>query len=555
MTMGWLKITCFLAGGLALFIYGMQLTGEGLQKVAGSRLKGILGMLTGNRFLGVGVGIFMTVCTQSSSATTVMLVSFVNAGLMSLFQTMAVILGAAIGTTVTVQIMAFKITDYALLMIALGFLISLLSRYEKGKYLGRILMGFGFIFFGMMIMSDGVIPLKENKRFVDFILVLSKKPTMGPLLGLALSTIFTAIIQSSAATIALAMTVASQMLPDGTPLLPLQAAIPIVFGANIGTCATALLGSIGANINAKRVAWANLFYAVAGVLIFLPWIAGFCYLTEWVSGFEKASPERLLANAHTLFNVIKGIIFIGPLGLATKVVASIVPARRSREVEKVIHLDHKLLNSPVMALAQAEKEIERLGKIVLKMVRNSMSVIRSEDTRFVEDIEREDMRADFLYQEIEKYLVRILQRTLGEAESAEVSTLVHVTAELENIGDVVSKGLAPLARKRMEADLCFSIEGENDLARYHKAVLRNFSLVLEAFMSGDAELARRALSEGKNIHIWKGDLRLAHLERLRKGVREAIETSSIFLDIITDYDRINEHVLAIARLITRRRST
>jgi len=302
------------------------------------------------------------------------------------------------------------------------------------------------------------------------------------------------------------------------------------------------------------VAWANLFYAVAGVLIFLPWISGFCYLTEWVSGFEKASPERLMANAHTLFNVIKGIVFIGPLGLATKVVASIVPARKSREVEKVIHLDPKLLNSPVMALTQAGKEIERLGGIVREMLGESFKVVTCESTTVVEDIEREDMRADFLYREIEKYLVRISQRTLGEAESAEVSALVHITDELENIGDVVSKGLAPLARKRMEADLCFSIEGENDLSRYHKAVLHNLSSVLEAFKSGDADLARRALSKGKNIHIWKGDLRLAHLGRLRKGLKEAMETSPIHLDILTDYDRINEHVLAIARLITRRRS-
>jgi phosphate:Na+ symporter len=551
--MGWMKILCFLAGGLALFIYGMQLTGEGLQKVAGGRLRGILGLLTGNRFLGLGVGIFITVCTQSSSATTVMLVSFVNAGLMSLYQTMAVILGAAIGTTITVQIMAFKVTDYALLMIALGFLVSILSRYEKGRELGRVLMGFGFIFYGMAVMGEGVIPLKENQRFVDLLLVLSKKPTLGPLLGLTFSTIFTAIIQSSAATIALAMTVASQTMPDGTPLLPLKAAIPIVFGANIGTCATALLGSIGTDVNAKRSAWANLFYALFGVVIFLPWIGGFCHLTEWVSGYEKASPARLLANAHTLFNVIKGIIFIGPLGLFTRFIVRIVPERKARDVEKIIHLDTRLLDSPGVALAQTAKEIERLGNIVFEMVDRSCDVVTSEDAKAIEDIEREDMRADFLHQEIAKYLIEISQRPLGKNESAGTAELMHVTDELEHIGDVVSKSLTPLARKRMQADLCFSMGGESDLHRYRRAIVKNLSLVLRAFSSGDLVLAQEALSEGKNIHIWKGDLRLAHLERIRKGVREAMETSSIFLDVLTDYDRINEHVLAIARLVIRGR--
>ncbi|MDP8246674.1 MAG: Na/Pi cotransporter family protein [Candidatus Tritonobacter lacicola] len=557
--MGWMKITCFLAGGLALFIYGMQLTSEGLQKVAGSRLKTILGIFTSNRFLGVGVGIFLTMCTQSSSATTVMLVSFVNASLMSLAQTMGVILGADIGTTLTIQLIAFKVTDYALLMLAAGLLISMLSRYEKWKYMGRVLMGFGFIFYGMAVMKEGVVPLKENEKFVNMLLVLSRRPALGPLLGLAVSTAFTAIIQSSAATIALALTLASQTLPDGTSLLPLQAAIPIIFGANIGTCATALLGSIGANINAKRVAFAHLFFKVAGVVIFMFWIGPFARLTEWVTalflgGYGKASPERLVANAHTLFNVLNTLIFIGFTGIMTKVIIRIAPGRKQVEVEKVVYLDQRLLNSPVMALTQAGKEIERLGGIVREMLRESFKVVTCESTTVIEDIVREDMRADFLYREISKYLVMISQRRLDGGESSEVSALVHITDELENIGDVVSKGLAPLARKRMEADLCFSIEGENDLSRYHKAVLRNFSSVLEAFKSGDAELARRALSKGKNIHIWKGDLRLAHLGRLRKGLKEAIETSPIYLDILTDYDRINEHVLAIARLVIGRKS-
>ena len=555
--MGWLKITCFLAGGLTLFIYGMQLTSEGLQKVAGSKLKTILGIFTSNRFFGVGVGIFITLCTQSSSATTVMLVSFVNASLMDLSQTMGVILGADIGTTLTIQLIAFKVTDYALLMLAIGFLISILSRYEKGKYLGRVLMGFGFIFYGMAVMKEGVVPLRENEQFVKMLLILSQKPTLGPLLGLAISTAFTAIIQSSAATIALALTLASQTLPDGTSLLPLQAAIPIIFGANIGTCATALLGSIGTNINAKRVAFAHLLFKVAGVVLFMWWINTFARLTEWVTalflgGYGKASPERLIANAHTLFNVLNTLIFIGFTGIVTNIVIRIAPGRKPVEVEKVVHLDPKLLNAPVLALTQAAKEIERLGKVVLDMVESSIRVISTESTRLIEDVEREDLRADFLCREISAYLVKISQRTLGENESAEAVTLVHMTDELEHIGDVVSKSLTPIARRRMQADLCFSMEGENDLTRYHKAIRDNLATVLEAFKSMDAVGARDGISIGKNAHIWKGDLRIAHLERLRKGVQEALDTSSIFLDILTDYDRINEHVLAIARLVIKR---
>ncbi|HSC70642.1 MAG TPA: Na/Pi cotransporter family protein, partial [Candidatus Methylomirabilis sp.] len=302
-------ITLF--GGMALLLYGMQLVGEGLQQAAGGRMRRILGSITNNRFKGMMVGAFITAVIQSSSATTVMLVGFASSGLMGLPQTIGVILGADIGTTVTVQLIALQIFDYALVLVGVGFLLIFSCRRKIFKYVGQAILGFGFIFFAMKIMSDAMVPLRQSELVKTLLVSLGDQP----LLGLIVAATFSALVHSSAATIGLAITLSLQ------GLLPLSAAVPVIFGANIGTCATALASSIGTNPEAKRVAMAHTFFKVVGVLIFLPFITPFVRLVE----LTAHDVPRQIANAHTLFNVGITAIFLPFSAVLARFISALVP--------------------------------------------------------------------------------------------------------------------------------------------------------------------------------------------------------------------------------------
>ncbi len=545
-----MKTVCLLIGGLALFIYGMRLARDGLQKVAAGQLRVILGMLTRNRFLGIFVGIVMTVLMQSSSATTVMLVSFVDAGLMDFFRTLGVILGAGIGTTVTVQIIAFKVTDFALLVFALGLLLFLLAKYEKGKYVGYIFMGFGLIFYGMVVMREGVIPLKDNPRFVELLFSFAETPLWGPLMGLLAATIFTAIIQSSAATIALALSFASQSLPDGTSLLSLEAAIPIIFGANIGTCATALLSSVGTNVNARRVAIAHLFFKVGAVLIFFPFIKPFCAFTRGLTVFivPQPSPVRLIANAHTLFNLISTGIFIGFTAFIGRRIERFMPERK-RAVEEVRYLDPHLLDTPAFALERARKETARMAGIGGGRLKRAIRVIRDHDRRLLEDTRRRDDKVDYLNERITAYLTQLSRKTLTGKEAEEEVALLHVAANLEGIGDLISKDLLTLAQKQIEEGVSFSFEGLHEIGELHRKVASNLSRAIEALAEDDFRRAREVVDAGDGITAYKLKLHTSHIDRLHKRLPESLESGSIYLDMLSTFEQISYYTASIARAL------
>ncbi len=343
-----------LLGGTALLLYGVRLVGEGLQRAAGPRLRHILSTLSGNRLKGLAVGAGVTALLQSSSATTVMLVGFASAGLLSLRQTIGVILGADIGTTVTVQLLAFNLLDYAPLIVFVGWLLSVLSKGTLG-YIGRAILGFGFLFLGMKLIVDGTVPLKHNELFAENLQALTGQT----LVLIVIAATFTALVHSSAAIIGLAISLAT------SGLMPLEGAIPVILGANIGTAATALVASLGANTEARRVALAHAGFKVGGVLIFLPFIAPFSDLVRMTS----PDVPRQIANAHTLFNVGLAILFLPTAHLAADAITRAVPYRGPRETG-AIYLNPQTIDTPAVALGQALRETLRMGDVVLQSLRS-----------------------------------------------------------------------------------------------------------------------------------------------------------------------------------------
>ncbi|MBT3387122.1 MAG: Na/Pi cotransporter family protein, partial [Desulfobacula sp.] len=320
----WNQIFIGIAGGLAFFLYGMDKMSTGMKNTAGNKMRSILASLTKNRVIALIVGAFVTTIIQSSSATTVMLVSFVQAGLLTFAQSLGVILGADIGTTITAQMIAFKLTDYALLMVAIGFLLRMFGKTEKAKAIGDIILGFGILFFGMKLMSDVMKPLRTYPAFIDLM-----KDLENPLMGIFIGAAFTAIVQSSSATTGVLIVLAQQ------GLITLEAGIPVILGANIGTCVTAALAGIGTSREAKRVAIAHVMFKVVGVCLFIFWIPQFADIIRSLAGKFGSGTARQLANAHTIFNVSLGLFFLPFINIFSKIIYTVYPDKKmpkSREI-------------------------------------------------------------------------------------------------------------------------------------------------------------------------------------------------------------------------------
>ncbi|MEK6716463.1 MAG: Na/Pi cotransporter family protein [candidate division NC10 bacterium] len=524
-------ITLF--GGMALLLYGMQLVGEGLQLAAGGRMRQILSSITNNRFKGMMVGAFITAVIQSSSATTVMLVGFASSGLMDLTQTIGVILGADIGTTITVQLIAFQIFDYALLLVGVGFLLIFASKRKIFKYVGQAILGFGFIFFAMKVMSDAMVPLRQSEIVKTLLVSLGDQP----LLGIIVAAVFSALVHSSAATIGLAITLSLQ------GLLPLSAAIPIIFGANIGTCATALASSIGIKLEAKRVALAHIFFKVVGVLVFLPFITPFVHLVQLTAD----DVARQIANAHTLFNVGITALFLPFSSLLARFISRLVP--EDKEGEGLFgpkYLDEHMLETPALALGQATREALRMADIVSDMFTRTIATFSGEDPELIEFIQEKDDQVDTLDREIKHYLTKLSQQSLTDEQSKREIGILAFGNNMENIGDIVDKNLMDLAKKKLSKGVHFSEPGHKEIVLLHKKVLQNLEMAISAFASNDPALAQQVLERKLEISQTERKFRQAHIQRLHDGYRESIDTSEIHLDVLTNLKRINSHITAVA---------
>lgn len=525
-----------LLGGTALLLYGMRLVGDGLQRAAGTRLRHVLSTLSGNRFKGLGVGALVTAVLQSSSATTVMLVGFASAGLLSLRQTIGVILGADVGTTVTVQLLAFDLLAFAPLVVFVGWALLAAGR-GTWNYVGRAILGFGFLFLGMKLIADGTVPLKHNPLFDEILQALTGQP----LVLLLIAAAFTALVHSSAATIGIALSLAAG------GLMSLEGAIPIIFGANIGTAGTALVASIGGNAEARRVAMAHASFKLLGVLVFLPFLGPF---TELVRG-SAPDAARQIANAHTLFNVVLAILFLPGASFAADLITRAIPDT-SRASAGAIYLNPNVLDTPAVALGQAVREVLRMGDVVLQSLRETIAVFERNDEALMRQVVARDDLIDLLEEDIKQYVIKLREQGLTEEQAERETALIFVVVNLEEIGDVIDKNLMELAEKKISGHHTFSEAGRAEIVELHGKVVENLELALAALAANDAGIAEKVIRHKSVVNLEERRLRARHIQRLHEGLPESIDTSSIHLDVLASLKRANSLVTGIAYAVLGR---
>ncbi len=539
-----------LAGGLGMFLYGMNMMSDGMKKTAGDRLRSILSRLTHNRLIALAVGAFVTMIIQSSSATTVMLVSFVQAQLMTFVQSFGIILGANVGTTITAQIVAFKLTDYALLMVAIGLGLFMLGKSEKIKNIGETILGFGLLFFGMKVMSDAMHPLRTYAPFIDLLVTLEN-----PVWGILVGAIFTALIQSSSAFTGILIVLAIQ------GLLTLEAGIPLIFGANIGTCITAGLAGIGASREAKRVAVAHTMFQLIGVFLFIWWIPYFADFVRWLS--PKGASEligaayladvvpRQVANAHTIFNIATALVVLPFIGWAAGIVMRILPHKVEpvKELYKTKFLDESLLSTPALALSLARAEILRMGEMAKKMVQQISEPFLSRNREVLNDLEEMEEEIDFLEVKINDYLTRISRQSIPEDQAGEVFQMMYTATEFEQIADIVSKNLHPRALEWLGSSHQFSEQGKKEIEEYHISALKQISRAIDTFKDADLKKAKKMKRKFKKYRAMEEGYIRTHYERLLEDIPETKATSEYHIDLMEQFRRINGHATNIARIL------
>lgn len=530
-----MQIVFGLLGGLSIFIFGMQSMGEGLQKIAGDKLRKILKVLTGVPVIGVTVGAIVTAIIQSSSATTVMVVGFVNAGLMSLKQAVSVIMGANIGTTITAQLIAFKISHYFLPIIAIGFGLNFFSKKKSTKYLGQVLFGFGLLLMGLSVMGNSMNPLREFQGFRDFMANFSHFK----ILGVGVGIVMTMLIQSSSATIGILIVMATQ------GLLPLDAALPILLGDNIGTCITSVFASIGTNLSAKRAAFAHVVFNVAGAIVFLILMPYFKIFVLSIS--SEGDIARQIANAHTSFNVLNTLIFLPFISTIVSLVTKLVPGEEKIIKNGPIYLDERMLNSPAIAISLANMELTRMGELASESLDNAMKAFINNDEKLLKEVYNIEEVINELEEDITDYLAKLSQKGLTESVSTMHSGLLHAVNDIERIGDH-AENIAELASVRIEDNISISEHAERELQNMHDFVLETLKISIQALRENDDVLAKKVLENEPQIDEEEKRLRRSHIGRLNEG--QCIPHAGVvFLDIISNLERVGDHSNNIAHVV------
>ena len=537
-------ITLF--GGLAMFIYGMNLMSDGLQKSAGDKMRRVLAMLTKNPVFGIMAGALVTAVLQSSSATTVMVIGFVSAGLMKLPQAISIIMGANIGTTITAQLIAFKIGDYAWLFVAIGFIMYFfIKKKEIITYIGQTVFAFGILFVGINIMGDTMKPLAGSQVFVDLMMQVQNIPVLGVLLG----TLMTVVVQSSSATIAVLQNLASTAGPDGvSSIIGLQGALPILFGDNIGTTITAVLASIGASVAAKRTAAAHVIFNLTGTLIFIWFIPYYAQFIQFISpkGAEIEVIARQIANAHMCFNLFNTILFIPLIGVLVKVVTKIVPGR---ELDKLpsepIYLDYNVLEQPFAAIHLATKELARLGNMVLGMISTSQKAFIGNDSIKVKELMETEENVNDLQEKIVNYLAHMLStETTTEEQAEKVSGLMHIAADIEHIGDHC-KNIGEFAEEKIKNSYEFSGEAYGEISGCFDLAGRMMTESITALENQDSDSAVRVHTFEEEMNRMENSLRIHHMDRLNKK-KCTPEFTVIYTDVVHNIEKIGDYCNNIA---------
>lgn len=537
-----------LFGGLGLFLLGMNMMSTGMMKSAGDKMRSILGNLTRNRFIAVGLGTFVTMVVQSSSATTVMLISFVNAGLIKFAQTLGIILGADIGTTITVQLIAFNIADYSLLMIALGFAIYTFPKNEKIRFIGEGILGFGILFFGMQIMSESMYPLRSYEPFIGLLVHLED-----PLTGILIGALFTAIIQSSAAFIGIMIVLSVQ------GLLPLESAVPLLLGANIGTAVTAILASLNATREAKKVAFAHTLFKITGVLLIVWWIPDFIRLVKAISPVVEVSGlgdmitsqlPRQIANAHTVFNVLITVVTLPFLNLFARLIERILP----EQPQKVKILTTKYLRDepdmpPSLALSLTKQEVVHMAHIVQEMLDRFVSPFLSKVKPDIEWMKEREDEVDFLRDNITTFILKVASGNAKKERIQEAFEMLYTVKEFEQIADIVCTSYLDKASKWVNSDFEFSDEGKVELSEYHLQVKKQLARAVDAFTDYNLDTARLMKEKHDKYRLVAINLQRSHYNRLADMMEKSLNTSKTHLEIMTLLATIYSHATNIARII------
>ena len=539
----WLDIGLSFIGGLGLFLFGMEYMGEGLQKAAGPKMKKLLSILTSNRLLGVLVGAGVTALIQSSSATTVMVVGFVNASLMSLKQAVGVIMGANIGTTITAWIVSLgewtsflKPSVLAPLCIAVGIALIMFAKKQGAKHTGIILFGFGTLFLGLDMMSDAAKPLRELEAVKNMFVVLGSNPILGILAGAGV----TAIIQSSSASVGILQALAL------AGLVPWNSAIYIILGQNIGTCITAILSSIGANINAKRAAAIHFIFNFLGSVIFgILAIVIFTFIAPGL-GSQMINVTQI-SIVHTIFNVVNTLLLFPFAGSLVYLAEHLVKGKNEAKPGELQHLDERLFETPSFAVENAVKEVVRMGEIAKNNMEVAMQALFEKNRDKVQEVFDTEREINELQNGINQYLVKLSNISLTEKESLRVTNLFHIVSDIERIGDHADN-IAELAATMIEDDSKFSDEARKELTRINEMGIQCLETALKAYEVTDDRLAKKAMVLEDHVDKLESNMRTNHIKRLVQKVCEPM-AGIAFLDTLNNIERISDHASNIAQVV------
>jgi phosphate:Na+ symporter len=544
-------MTAGLLGGLAFFLLGLKMLSDGLQKSAGEKMRSVFERLTDNRLKAFLAGIVMTVMVQSSSATTAMLVSFVNSRLIRFSQTIGIILGASVGATITAQIIAFRLSDYALLILGVSFLFYTAIKKPKYRDISYALMGFGIIFFGMHIMAQAMEPLQSMKGILSLFTTL-EKPVPGILVGALLA----AVLQSSSAFVGILIILGSQHL------LMLSAAVPLLIGASLGSCVTAFIASLGLSRESKQVALAHALFKTTGALIMVWFIPQLVSLVEGISvygasgettrSFSSATMARQIANAYTIYNLIIAFLFLPFTRAFARLISRMLPAREEKtEALKTWYLDAKLLNAPPLALAVAKQEILRMIQVTHRMAEEIITPFIEKKPGIIDKIAKREAEINFLRDEINAYLVQISRKDISAGLVEEAYFMMYAVNEFEQIGDIISTSLGGKARWWCRSDFVFSAAGKEEIQYFHLQTLKllyySYGMFRE-FNRAKAIIMKSKYEKFRDLYI---DFEKQHYQRLKQEVEESIDSSKTHLEIITSFKNIGSHATNIARIMLK----
>lgn len=544
-----LEIAFGLLGGLAVFIFGMNMMSECLQKAAGEKMRSILALLTKNPVMGVLAGALTTAVLQSSSATTVMAIGFVSAGLMNLPQAISIIIGANIGTTMTAQIIAFNISDYIYAIIFIGFIVAFVCKSERIKNIGQTVFAFGLLFLGIETMGSVMKPLASSPVFTDLIARVSDIP----ILGVAVGTLMTLVVQSSSATIAVLQNFASQPAADGmSSVIGLAGAIPILLGDNIGTTITALLASIGQTKDAKRTAVAHCIFNISGTCLFIWFIDPYARFVQMISpkGPEVEVISRQIANAHTIFNCVMTVIWVPLIWLMVKIVMRIIPDGRKmvHDPTEPLYLDDKLIGQPVAALQLVGREMLHCSEVVSGMLKNIRKAVSKEEKPLLEEVMQKGEVVKSLNARITQYLADLFTSGfLNEEQATQSSGILYIMGDIERMG-ILCCDLAAGIREKIEKKYKYSKDAMKDLEKSLALIESMYTQVIDAMKTGNQEEADQIVRKREKVIELDLGMRKAHMSRVSKGKCDAKLTVP-FNSLLYHVDRMGNSCVNIADAI------